>query len=312
MLTRRSLACGPNANEFTKDYPMRKLLPAALLASIALAACNSSDQAATSATPTTGATTAATGPSVAKNAVTGMLRTKDGALAELPEGAVVTVRLLDGTRSDAPPAEVLAGVVDSTGTLPMPYTLTFDPKTVERMATYLVDANVTLNGQLLFLTSDRLPVLTQGAGNSIDIPLIQGLALTAPATEADQAKRLYADLEAQLGAMRRVVGDRIVGDTTIGWDAFADLTGVRVVRENVDYGEAGGKASLKYAYRDGKPWVAVMEQGGSRTMVVWDKFGNIVLREVTRDGATSEASESVAAELKRGSEEIQGIVSARL
>ncbi len=291
---------------------MRNPLFIALLASFTLAACNRTEPATSATAPSAAASPAAVSTNKSKDTITGTLRTSDGALAELPAGAVVTVRLLDGTRSDAPPAEVLAQPVVSTGTLPMPYTLTFDPKAVERMATYLVDANVTLNGQLLFLTPGRLPVLTQGAGNTIDIPMIAGLAVTAPATEADEARRLYADLEAQLGAMRRLVGERIVGDTTIGWDAFADLAGVRVVRENVDYGEAGGKASLKYAYRDGKPWVAEKEQGGSKTMVAWDKFGNVVFREVTRGGETSEASESVAAELKLGAEEMHTIVAAKL
>lgn len=311
MLTRLSPACGPNITEFTKDSLMRNYLSIALLASLTLAGCNRSEQVAPASTPNA-TTPAATAPNQAKDAITGVLRTRDGALAELPAGAVVTVRLLDGTRSDAPPAEVLAKPVVSTGTLPMPYSLTFDPKTVERMATYLIDANITLNGQLLFLTPDRLPVLTQGAGNTMDIPLIQGLVVTAPVTEADDAKRLYADLEAQLGAMKRLTGDRIVGDITIGWDAFADRTGVRVVRENVDYGDAGGKASLKYAYRDGKLWVAVKEQGASKTMIVWDKFGNLLLREVTSDGETSEATDAVASELKRGSEEIYKIAAAKL
>ncbi len=310
MLTRRSLACEPNISEITKDSLMRNHLYIALLATLALGACNRTEQVAPSTAPN--APSAPTAPAPTKGTITGMLRTRDGAIAALPEGAVVTVRLLDGTRSDAPPAEVLAQPVASTGTLPMPYTLTFNPKTVERMATYLVDANITLNGQLLFLTPDRLPVLTQGAGNTSDIPLIQGLAVTAPATEADEARRLYGDLEAQLGAMKRLTGNRIVGDTTIGWDAFADLSGVRVVRENVDYGEAGGKATLKYAYRDGKPWVAEKEQGGGKTLVAWDKFGNLVIHEVTRNGATSEAGDAVAAELKRGSEEMYKIAAAEL
>jgi len=279
----------------------------ALLAALSLTACNRSSEPAPGANPTAASVT-----NEVDGAITGTLTTADGAPATLPEGAVVTVRLLDGTRSDAPPAEVLAVPVASTGSLPMTYSLPYDRKTVEKMATYLVDANVTLNGQLLFLTQARLPVLTQGAGKTADIPMIQGLALTAPATEADDAKRLYADLQAQLGAMKRLVGDRIVGETTIGWDAFADTTGVRMVRENVVYGEAGGKATFQFAYRDGKPWVAIKEQGGSKTTIAWDKFGNVVLREVERSGNISEASEAVAAELKRGSDAALVIVAAKL
>lgn len=287
---------------------MRNAMFLALLAALSLTACNRSSEPAPGANPSA----AASATQKVEGAITGTLTTADGAPATLPEGAVVTVRLLDGTRSDAPPAEVLAVPVESTGSLPMTYTLSYDPKSVEKMATYLVDANVTLNGQLLFLTQARLPVLTQGAGNTSDIPLIQGLALRAPATEADDAKRLYADLQAQLGAMKRLVGDRIEGETTIGWDAFADTTGVRMVRENVVYGETGDKATLRFAYRDGKPWVATKQQGGSKTMVAWDKFGNVVLREVERGGNTSEASEDVAAELKRGSDAALEIVAAKL
>ncbi len=85
-----------------------------------------------------------------------------------------------------------------------------------------------------------------------------------------------------------------------------------MVRENVVYGEAGGEATFQFAFRDGKPWVATKEQGGGKTMVAWDKFGNVVQREVERDGSTSEASEDVAAELKRGSEAALEIVAAKL
>jgi len=290
---------------------MRIALSLVLAASLTLLACDRSGgeaQSGNAGEPGAATTTAQN----SKDAITGNLVTQDGAPAQLPEGAVVTVRLLDGTRSDAPPSEILTQIVPSSGALPMAYVLNVDRKSVERMATYLVDANVTLNGQLLFLTQSRVPVLTQGAGRNVDIPLLQGLAVTAPETDAEAAKRLYADLETQLGAMKRLVGDRIVGDVTIGWDAFADNTGVRMVRENVDYGEEGGKAALKYAYRDGKPWVAIKEQGGASTMVAWDKFGNVVLREVTRNAAASEATEGVAAELKRKAEEVYGIAAAKL
>ncbi len=282
-----------------------------LLAGLALSACDRTDPAGT-ANGTNGAATPSTRAMISAGVVTGNLTPPGGAAAQLPAGAVVTVRLLDGTRSDAPPAEILARQIQSTGSLPMLYTLTFDPKTIERGATYLVDANVTLDGQLLYLTQARLPVLTQGASNAIDIPLVQGLAMVAPVSPAEDTRRRYAELEAQLGAMKRLVGNRIVGDTTIGWDAFADDTGVRMVRENVDYGEAGGKAGFNYAFRDGKPWVAVKQQGGASTMVAWDEFGNIVVREVTRGDDTSEASEAVAAELEGGAEEILKIASAKL
>ncbi len=285
-----------------EDSPMRLLTLAALLSSLALGACDRGD---------TSGDKAGSAPRSA-GVITGQLKLRDAAPVELPPEAIVTVRLLDGTRSDAPPSEVLSQQVATGGTLPLDYSLKFDPKSIEKMATYLVDANITANGQLIYLTQESLPVLTQGAGTTANIALIQGLAMTAPITEADDAKRLYAELETQLGAMKRVVGSRIEGDITVGWDGFTDERGVRMVRENVDYGdEGGGKATFQYAYRDAKPWVAVKDQGGARTMIAWDRFGNLVMRETTRKGAVSEASEELAAELKRSAEQIHETVLAK-
>lgn len=281
---------------------MRILTIAVMLSSLALVACDRGDNSGKDAGM----------GSRSSGVITGKLMLSDSAPVELPPEAIVTVRLLDGTRSDAPPSEVLSQQVATGGSLPLEYSLKFDSKSIEKMATYLVDASITANGQLIYLTQESLPVLTQGAGTTANIALIQGLAMTAPVTDADEAKRLYAELDTQIGAMKRVVGSRIEGDITVGWDGFTDERGVRMVRENVDYGdEAGGKATFQYAYRDAKPWVAVKEQGGVRTMIAWDRFGNLVLRERTSKSATSEATEELAAELKRGAEQIHDTVLAK-
>jgi uncharacterized lipoprotein YbaY/heat shock protein HslJ len=88
----------------------------------------------------------------------------------LPPGAVFEATIEDVSRADAPSTVIGKTVIDN----PMPpihFTIPFDPADIAPERRYAVRARILVNGHLRF-TSDRIhPVLTGGAGRSVDIPL---------------------------------------------------------------------------------------------------------------------------------------------
>src|SRR5690606_3371262 len=103
-----------------------------------------------------------------------------------------------------------------------------------------------------------------------------------------------------LGNLRRVVGERVTDDVTVGWDAFVDDTGLRLARESVDFAD-GGRAAFRYAFRSGKPWLLVRERGGNTVYLGWDEDGALVLNQ---DGSGGGVDAGEAAELQQRAAEV--------
>jgi uncharacterized lipoprotein YbaY/heat shock protein HslJ/uncharacterized lipoprotein NlpE involved in copper resistance len=88
----------------------------------------------------------------------------------LPPGAVFKATLEDVSRADAP-ATLLGETVVHHPQPPIRFTISFDPAAIAAERTCAVRARILVEGHLWF-TSDRFhPVLTRGAGNSVEIPL---------------------------------------------------------------------------------------------------------------------------------------------
>jgi putative lipoprotein len=91
----------------------------------------------------------------------------------LRPGAVLEVELLDVSRADAP-AERLASIrVRAKGRVPIPFMLHYDPAMIEQNRTYAVTAKLILQGRVVFRSDTVHPVLTRGAGNSVEILMIR-------------------------------------------------------------------------------------------------------------------------------------------
>lgn len=90
----------------------------------------------------------------------------------LPPGSVLEVELRDTSRADAP-APVLASTrIETTGQVPIPFTLRFDPARIDPRGHYTVAARLSVGGQVRFRSDRAHPVLTQGAGSVADILLV--------------------------------------------------------------------------------------------------------------------------------------------
>lgn len=86
----------------------------------------------------------------------------------LPPGAVVTVRVLDVSRADAPATVLAAGAFAVEGQVPVPYALTVDAADVGEQAMVTVWARLR-SAVGTWQTDTHNAVLTRGAGDSAEL-----------------------------------------------------------------------------------------------------------------------------------------------
>ncbi|MBN8481352.1 MAG: YbaY family lipoprotein [Xanthomonadales bacterium] len=248
---------------------MLKPIATVLVAVAVLGGCNSS-------TPPAGQPAPANGGAASKpvadaplgTSITGTVSVRDA--TQVGEGARLELKLVDVAQPDIVIAEATEAV---SGQPPFRFTLNFDPARIDRSKTYILNA-LLFDGERRFVPGLQSPVLTHGAGSTIDI------ALNAEATPGEKLKEEFGKLKAQIGGMRRIQDAYLDGDLSVAWDGFVDAGGhVRYMRVNTELGE-GDKAvrsNTEYAFLDDKPMVVFKKSSGTR--VGWDASGTLVLTE---------------------------------
>ena len=229
-------------------------------------------------------------------------------LTELPRGLQLRLRLLDMTDPSVVPPVVAERSEPAPSSLPYRYALPYDPAALNPEGRYVLEAKLLADEFVMYGTPAPTPVFGNGAGDRVDLALTRGGSVAPDAAPADLLRGEFEALENSIGGMRRTTGERIEGDITIGWDAFLDDSGVRFARENIDYGSAG-TATLRYAYRDGEPWVIAREQGGTLTLIGWGEDGTLLLNRVGE--ANGGADEAEIARLRRMAEQLHAAASQR-
>ena len=127
---------------------------------VAAAACvpiqPEADAGGTVPAPGTDAAPTATGT------VTGTVVKRDR--MALPPGAVITIRLQDVSRADAPAIVLDEQVITTAGEqMPIPFALSYDPAAIDERFTYQVHVRVEVDGQLWYITKTMHNVITRGA-----------------------------------------------------------------------------------------------------------------------------------------------------
>jgi len=89
----------------------------------------------------------------------------------VPPGAQLEVLLLDVSRADAP-SETIGGVtLSDIGQPPYPFEIAYRPEQIIESHTYVVQARLTHQGRLLFITDQAYPVITRGHPTEVQIVL---------------------------------------------------------------------------------------------------------------------------------------------
>jgi putative lipoprotein len=90
----------------------------------------------------------------------------------LPPTALVTVRLVDVSRADAPSIVMGEQVIRPAGRqVPFEFSIPYDPSQIQPQYTYAVQARIEDGGRLLFISDQMYPVLTRDAPNRVDMVL---------------------------------------------------------------------------------------------------------------------------------------------
>lgn len=90
----------------------------------------------------------------------------------LPPTAVVTVKLVDVSRADAPAIVIGEQVIRPEGRqVPFAFSIAYDRVQIQPHLTYAVQARIEDGGRLLFISDRMYPVLTRDAPNHVDMVL---------------------------------------------------------------------------------------------------------------------------------------------
>ena len=116
------------------------------------------------------AATVACAPQGSEGSVSGEVRFARE--VELPEGAVVTVRLLDISLADAPSVELGRDVIEDADRLPVGFRIEYDRDRVVSGNEYSLSADVRHGDDLLFVNDTVHPVLTRGVPANSDVVVI--------------------------------------------------------------------------------------------------------------------------------------------
>lgn len=95
-----------------------------------------------------------------------------GGTVELPEGAVVTVRLLDISLADASSVTLGEQVIRGAGGLPAAFRVPYDPEAIDERYDYSLQATVRHEGRLLYINDTVHSVLSRGSPEDSDIEVI--------------------------------------------------------------------------------------------------------------------------------------------
>lgn len=90
----------------------------------------------------------------------------------LPDGATVTVKLLDTSYADADAIELGRDVIENAQQLPIQFTIEYDPADIEDRAEITLSARVEVDDELLYINDTVHPVLTQGNPRNSDVQVI--------------------------------------------------------------------------------------------------------------------------------------------
>ena len=85
----------------------------------------------------------------------------------LPAGAVATVRLLDVTRTDAPPEVLAEQTVTNVTTAPVAFELTYKAEDIQPPKRARLDARIAVGGKLRFYSANAYPVSPGNADGSL-------------------------------------------------------------------------------------------------------------------------------------------------
>ena len=86
------------------------------------------------------------------------------------EGVVVTVKIEDVSRADAPAVTIGQQVIENPGQVPIPFEVEYNPTDIYERYVYALRARIEVNGKLWFINTSRYAVITRdNPTNNIEV-----------------------------------------------------------------------------------------------------------------------------------------------
>lgn len=161
----------------------------------------------------------------------------------LPQDAVFEAELLDMSADE--PRVIASSGVQAAGGVPLAFAITYRKNLIDRAKPYAVRAEIRSQARTLFQSAEPVPVLTKGAGRTLDLVL---KLVAAPGNVADIARAVVA-IEDRLGSLTRTEGRLDDGaGPALTWVAFADgALPVKIIAQRAGDIDTSQAASFHYA-----------------------------------------------------------------
>jgi putative lipoprotein len=269
-----------------EEFAMLKYVATALTALAVLGACGPSDPPA-GTSPSNGGQTASNNgqaaPAPIPSQVSGTVSLRVPAV--INPGAKLSVQLVDVAQ---PEVVIAQSNMDVSTQPPYSFSLPLEAGRIDQTRVYVVNVKL-VDGERQYLPALQSPVLTGGAGSTVDV------VLSSEATPGENLKEEFNKLKAQIGGMKRIQDSFLDGDLSVAWDGFVEAGNkLRFMRVNSELGEGDTavRSNVEYAFLDGKP-MAILKKGQGNTRVGWNEAGEVILNE-RGSGDTVSAEEAQA------------------
>jgi putative lipoprotein len=269
-----------------EEFAMLKYVATALTALAVLGACSPSDPPA-GTSPSNGGQTASNNgqaaPAPIPSQVSGTVSLRVPAV--INPGAKLSVQLVDVAQ---PEVVIAQSDTDVSTQPPYSFSLPLEAGRIDQTRVYVVNVKL-VDGERQYLPALQSPVLTGGAGSTVDV------VLSSEATPGENLKEEFNKLKAQIGGMKRIQDSFLDGDLSVAWDGFVEAGNkLRFMRVNSELGQGDTavRSNVEYAFLDGKP-MAILKKGQGNTRVGWNEAGEVILNE-RGSGDTVSAEEAQA------------------
>lgn len=91
----------------------------------------------------------------------------------LDPNVVVSVKLLDVSRLDAPSVTVSEQVFENAESLPLEFEVRYDESDIDERATYSIQVSITQGDVLLFANDTAYDVITYGQPSHVEVPVVR-------------------------------------------------------------------------------------------------------------------------------------------
>lgn len=135
-----------------------------------IAGCGENEMTASTATTREAVSTPLTADSDT-GVVTGLVTYSEP--ISLDPNMVVSVKLLDVSRLDAPSVTVSEQVFEDAESLPLEFEVRYDKSDIDERATYSIQVSITQGDVLLFANDTAYDVITYGQPSHVEVPVIR-------------------------------------------------------------------------------------------------------------------------------------------